>query len=237
MNRIRAGYRTYKLRTVEKLMERMAIKNRTGKVIFCCGLAMMGIGLLALGAASGVFYEKTNAEPTVENTTQSDVDRLLGQIREKTKGTEIERMLLHADTAARGKTMSLATGQVNANVQGLFVLDHTSGRLSCVVLSPRSGGDGVAVFAANVNETLGQAKAGQTDYLMATGAINANVGGRAGQNRPSGCVCYVANSSTGQVAAYTFQFNNTMLENGQAQNGPLTVVWQGASREPAAVRD
>ena len=213
-------------------------KNRIGNATFFCGLAMMAVGLLALGAASGIFYSQlTKTDTAANDSTKTEVERLLALVRAQSPSSDTEPMILNAEAAARGESMSLATGVVSENVEGLFVLDHTTGGLSCLVLSPRNGGDGISLFSANVNEQLGGVKAGKSDFLLTTGRINANVGGRAGANRPAGCVCYVADGSTGQVAAYTFQFNRTMLDNGQGQNGILTPVWQGATREAAPIRD
>ena len=217
-------------------MQKAEQKNRFGNATFYCGIAMMAISLIALGAASGIFYSQST-ENVVDNATQNEVSRLLAQVREQSADSNPQEMVLNAATAARAKGMSMATGFVDEQVEALFVLDHTTGSLSCLILNPRNGGDGISLYTANVKEHLGGVKAGQADYLLVTGNINANLGGRVGAQRAAGSVCYVADASTGQVVAYSFQFNRTLLDNGQGQAGVLTPVWQGAAREAAPVRD
>jgi len=212
-------------------------EQKTRNISFYCGIAMMGIGLLALGAASGIFYSQSNVAELTNNSTRSDVERLMSQVRERNLDTNVEKLLLNAETAVKGSTMSMGTARVSEEVEGLFVLDHTTGVLSCIVLNPRSGGDGIGLFTTNVREQLGGVKTGGADYLLATGFVNANLGGRAGTQRSATCVCYIADSNTGRIAAYSFKFNRTLLDNGKGQSGGLVPVWQGAAREPAAVRD
>ncbi len=194
--------------------------NRSSKTIFISGVVMMVAGLLALGAALGVFASADSAEAKLENSHRANV----------------EQMILNADGATRGKAMSLATGRVSAEVEGLFVLDHLTGSLSCIILSPRTG-EASGLYSTNVTNDLGAVKAGgQQDYLMATGYIDV-MGGRQGQNRPAECVVYVADGNTGQVAAYSMLYNRTALENGQEQGGALNLLWQGGSRPNTARRD
>lgn len=198
-------------------------KQSHTKLILCSGVAMMAIGLLTLGASLGVFWNQQASN----TSTPSEADQI----------ANIEKMVLNADNAARGEAMSLATGLISNDVEGLFVLDHLTGNLSCIVLSPRNGQAGGSLFSTNVNNDLGAAKAGKKDFLMTTGYINAVVGGRVGQLRPADCVVYVADGNTGQVAGYTLQYNRTFIENGQGQGGQLRLVWKGASRPNAMRRD
>lgn len=191
-------------------------KSKPSKTFFFCGLATMSLGFVLIGAALGIFWESSDSD----SVTHMD---------------NIEQMFLNADTAARGKNMSLATGQVYGDVEGLFVLDHLTGNLSCIVLSPRNGA--ASLFFTNINRDLGSEKAGQNDFLLSTGYVNGNRGGRAGRARNANCVVYVADGNTGQVAGYTLAFDQTMLDNGQAQEGALNLVWAGASRQNAIRRD
>ena len=185
--------------------------------LFVCGLATLVVGLVSLGGAIGIFSQ----------TGQSEANPL----------DAVEQMLLNADTATRGQNMSLATGQISNDVEGLFVLDHLTGNLSCIVLSPRNGTAGGSLFVTNVNQDLGAGKAGQNDYLMTTGFINANRGGRSGRTRIANSVVYVADGNTGQVAGYTLAYDQTNLDAGQGQGGTLQLVWKGASREGALRRE
>lgn len=188
------------------------------KAILFFGCTTLALGILALGASMGISWNSASSSP-------------------KTHAQNVQEMLLNADTATRGKNMSLATGQISGDVEGLFVLDHLSGNLSCIVLSPRNGQAGGSLFVTNVNRDLGSGKAGQNDYLMTTGYINAGRGGRVGQNRPANCVVYVADGNTGQVAAYSLQYNQTLIDSGRGQAGNLVRIWSGASRENTVRRD
>ncbi len=191
-------------------------KLNQDKTFFFCGLATTSLGILMLGAALGIFWQSSDS---VEQTHVSNV----------------EKLFLDADTATRGKNMSMATGQIYGDVEGLFVLDHLTGSLSCIVLSPRNGV--ASLFFTNINRDLGAEKAGQSDFLLSTGYVNGNRGGRAGRSRNANCVIYVADGNTGKVAGYTLSFDQTKLDNGQGQEGLLTLVWAGASRENAIRRD
>lgn len=193
-------------------------KPNPGRNLLIWGITTMTLGVLMLVAALVVNWQ-SNETP------------------EQAHLRNVEQLLLQADTATRGKGMSLATGQISADVEGLFVLDHLTGNLSCIVLNPRNGTLGGSLFFTNVARDLGSEKAGQNDFLLATGYINANRGGRAGQARNANCVVYVADGSTGQVAAYTLRYNQNMIDQGQGQQGALELIWAGASREAAIRRE
>ena len=195
------------------------MQKQFSKITVFSSLAMMVIGLVALGGAMGVFWSQSSSESSIEEAHLANV----------------QNMILNADSATRGKAMSLATGRISEDVEGLFVLDHLTGMLSCIVLSPRSGEAG-ALFVTNVNEHLGIAKAGDQDFLMTTGFIN-STGGRGGQQRPAECVVYVADGNSGQVAAYSLLYNKQAIDNAVGQKGTLDLLWKGASRPEAARRD
>lgn len=194
-------------------------KPNPARKFFFWGVTTMAAGILMLGTALVVFWQ--SSDDSIEQAHLNNV----------------EQLLLQADAATRGKGMSLATGQISQDVEGLFVLDHLTGNLSCIVLNPRNGTVGGSLFFTNVNQDLGSEKSGQNDYVLITGYINANLGGRAGRTRNANCVVYVADGSTGQVAGYTLRYNQNMINSGQGQAGALELVWAGASREAAIRRE
>ncbi len=112
----------------------------------------------------------------------------------------IPQLELNAGTASRSKSMSMATGLVDGNVEGLFLLDHVSGVLQCWVLSPKTGSVG-GYYTANVGNDLAVAgKTGSAEYMMVTG--NFFFDGNTGNLAPGQSVCYVGDASTGNVVGY-----------------------------------
>ncbi len=82
---------------------------------------------------------------------------------------ELPPIQLKAGTAARTKSLSMATGLVDNNAEALFVLDHVSGNLQCWLLNSRTGSVG-GIFTANVAADLMMVnKTGEPDYVMTTG--------------------------------------------------------------------
>lgn len=142
---------------------------------------------------------------------------------------------LHAGTAAKGKTMSMATGLITGEVEGLYVLDHASGNLQCWILNPRSGAVG-GIYRANVAADLMTDKSGTPDYVMATGNFFFQ-GGNTGNQVPASSVCYVADESTGNVVGYALSYDRGAINRGIIQAGTLQVVCKGPTRGEEKVRD
>lgn len=145
-------------------------------------------------------------------------------------------IVLNADTANSGKAISLATGLVDENVEGLFVLDHLSGNLQCWVINPKTGGV-AAIFAASPATDMGLDKGGDTDYVMCTGGVNFTARGRTGNARPANVICYVADGNSGKVVGYSLVFDRQAAIRGNTQGGMLEVVCRGFAREAGAIRD
>lgn len=144
-------------------------------------------------------------------------------------------MVLRADSAARGKGVSLATGQVDSSVEGLFVLDHVTGRLECWVLNTRTLAV-AARYQADVSKELESDKAGDADFVLTTGRFLFE-GGVQGNLRPGRCVCYVADGNSGKVVGYGLKFNRQAMLQGNQQIQDMYVVCRGNTRDGATVRD
>ncbi len=143
---------------------------------------------------------------------------------------------LNAGTASRSKSVSMATGLINGNVEGLFVLDHISGNLQCWLLSPKTGAIG-GIYVANAAADLaGGGKAGEADYVMTTGNFFFN-GTKSSSEFPGQSVCYVADSNTGNVIGYGLVYNQQGMKRGVPQKGFLKVVCKGSIRSEASTRD
>lgn len=145
------------------------------------------------------------------------------------------QLLLNADSAARGRGVSLATGAVDTTVEGLFVLDHLTGNLECWVLNTRNGRV-AARYRTNVIERLGTEKSGDADYVLVTGRFVFE-GGVQENLRPGRSICYVADGNSGKVVGYGLRFNRQAMLQGDQQKGELFVVCQGFIRGESLERD
>ena len=143
---------------------------------------------------------------------------------------------LHAGTAARTKSMSMATGWVDGNVEGLFVLDHMTGNIQCWLLNKRTGKVGGIYRANAAADLMVGGKTGTPDYIMTTGNFNFD-GGLSGNNAPSKSICYVADANTGNVVGYNVIYNEQIINRGGADTGSLRLVCKGTARTAVVNRD
>lgn len=143
---------------------------------------------------------------------------------------------VHADTAAGGEGLSFATGPITGEVEGLFVMDHQTGVLQCWVVNQNTGNIG-ALYKFNVAAELGVEKAGDADYVIATGKIDFIGNARVGNDTPSRCICYVGDGNTGRVIGLGLYINKSILAAREQQEGEMTVICRGFTREGSRLRD
>ena len=141
---------------------------------------------------------------------------------------------LHAATASNNDSLSMATGSITSEVEGLWLLDHETGKLQCWLLSPRTGAV-AGIFITNVADDLDSTK-GKPELVMTTGNFFFT-GGKVGKTTPAQSVCYVANTTSGIVAGYSVRVNVTMIDRGATQSGELIKVCTGKIKEPMATRE
>ena len=141
---------------------------------------------------------------------------------------------LHAATASHNDSVSMATGLITSEVEGLWTLDHESGQLQCWVLSPRSGAF-AGSYSTNVANDL-ELNKGKPEFLMTTGNFF-YTGGKIANQEPARSVCYVANTTSGVVDGYSVRINQNLINRGQAQGGALTKICPGKIKEQAATRE
>ena len=143
---------------------------------------------------------------------------------------------LNAGTAARTKTMSMATGRIDNEVEGLFVLDHVSGNLQCWVLNPQTGQVG-GVYRVNVlGDVAPTGKAGAADFVMTTGDFFFS-GGKGTNQVPGQTVCYVGDADSGHVVGYGVVYDKQAIRRGAVAGGVLQLICKGVAREQTATRD
>lgn len=156
--------------------------------------------------------------------------------RNGTPAIDLEPLKLHAASAARGKSISLATGAIDESVEGIYILDHLTGDLQCWVLSPKTGKIS-GIYTANVNVGLETDRAGEKDYVMSTGFF-AFSGGSAGQKVPARSVVYVAEGNSGNVAAFGLQYDKNVIRRGSGvDNGTLELIGKAPARGEGVTRD
>ena len=130
-----------------------------------------------------------------------------------------ERVLHTATAASVGDSFALATGAIDEDAEGVFVLDFLTGNLRCAVLNHRTGKFS-ALFQANVARDLGVTKNGK--YQIVTGIVNFNRGASVFQ--PSLSVVYVLDSNSGNMIAYGIPWRREAATTGQRQFGALVPI-------------
>ena len=118
---------------------------------------------------------------------------------------------LHAAATHGIDKFAIATGLVDNTVEALYFLDFLTGDMRAAVINPKTGKFN-AFFTRNIAADF-QGAGRTSGYLMVTGAVNMPRGSNKFQYADS--IVYVAEASTGQVAAYTVPWNSSL----QAANG------------------
>ena len=127
---------------------------------------------------------------------------------------------LHAVATDRYDTFAMATGPVDEEVEAVYFLDFLTGDLNAVVLG-RTGTAFTAFYRYNVLNDLGVDPAKNPHYMMVTGMHNLRRGGA--RMLPSLSVVYVAEITTGTVAAYAIPWNKGAHAAGQVV--PPMALW------------
>jgi hypothetical protein len=137
---------------------------------------------------------------------------------------------VHAATAAGNDGFSVATGQIDENIEGLFLLDGLTGDLRCYVISVFNG-KFFARMHRNVLKDLDIDNNKNTRLLMVTGRWNFR--SQKGQMRPSDSLVYVVDSASGNFAAYTVPWNKLISSKGRQSGylGEIELRDKGTSRD------
>jgi hypothetical protein len=122
---------------------------------------------------------------------------------------------LHASATHGVEKFAIATGLVDEDVEALYFLDYLTGDMRAAVINPKTG-EFNAFFTRNIAADFGGAGR-NTGYLMVTGQANMPRGTSNFQYARS--IVYVADATTGQVAAYTIPWNSTFHFAGKPQYG------------------
>ena len=140
---------------------------------------------------------------------------------------------VHASTASGNDGFSVATGQIDENVEGLFLLDGLTGDLTCNVISIFNG-KFFARMHHNVLNDLNLDNDKNTRLLMVTGRWSFR--SQSGQMRPSDSLVYVVDSSSGNYAAYAVPWNKLVSNKGRQGThvAEIKLLDKGTARDPTA---
>jgi hypothetical protein len=129
---------------------------------------------------------------------------------------------LHAVATDRSDSFLMATGPLDESIEGIYVLDCLTGELRGAALSRQSARFN-AFFQGNVAKDLNVDQTKNPRYMMVTGMADLM---RTGGNRvaPSKAILYVAEITTGKVAAYAVRWSPGVRVQGQPQQGPFVLL-------------
>lgn len=129
-------------------------------------------------------------------------------------------------TATEGfDNFAIATGLADGQVEAVYFLDYATGELRCAVVNPKTGAFN-AFFTYNVAADFAKAGAGggNAKYLMVTGLADLPVPRGGGNNQLGKSIVYIAEANSGVVAAYTIQWNPSLLHAGRPQQGTFRLL-------------
>jgi hypothetical protein len=139
---------------------------------------------------------------------------------------------LHASATHGIDKFAIATGLVDNNVEALYFLDFLTGDLRAAVFNPRLG-QFMSFYTRNIAGDF-QNSGRNSGYLLVTGSVN--MPRQANKFQFAQSIVYVAEASTGVVAAYTIPWNSSL----QAAEKPQWGAFQLLDVQPfrtAFVRD
>jgi len=125
---------------------------------------------------------------------------------------------LHATATDRYDTFAIATGAVDTEVEAIYFLDFLTGDLRAAVLGNQTG-KFTAFYQYNILADLGVDPSKNPRYLMVTGLSDIRRG--AARMRPSRAAVYVAEITSGKVAAYAIPWDQQSHASGRPTKGTL----------------
>ena len=135
---------------------------------------------------------------------------------------------LHASATHGFDKFAIATGLVDDSVEALYFLDFLTGDMRAAVINPKTGKFN-SFFTRNIAADFGGAGR-NSGYLMVTGSVDMPRGTANFQFAKS--IVYVAEASTGQVAAYTIPWNSSMQAAGKTAVRRIPAARRAASSAP-----
>ncbi len=140
-----------------------------------------------------------------------------------------------ASTSDRSEDIIMATGLIDNDGEGVFILDTVTGDLKGWVLDSRNGSFSTG-YAINVMEYLGVNANSKPDFSMVTGSQTFRPA--RGQSQFASTVIYVAESTTGRVGAFAIPWGNARRNNAAPTVVPFEPLPQAVAefRNQGAIR-
>lgn len=136
-------------------------------------------------------------------------------------GALLPQAPLHAVATDRQENFCIATGWLDTEVEAVFFLDFLTGDLKAAALGPNTFHFNYH-FQTNILQDLGVDVSKNPKYLMVTGG--AQFRRKGGQIQPANSVVYVAELTTGKLAAYGIPWSTAARNANQRFDGPLTLL-------------
>lgn len=168
--------------------------GRRTTVLICITLTTIG---LAIGVVAGILIER----PTSPYA-----------------GLPFE-IPVHAAAAYSQDNYLIATGPVDAGLEGLFFLDALTGELKCAILNERTH-EFMALYNRKVLPDFGK-DVKNPRFMMVTGQANVNETSGGGSSRFADSVIYVVEVTSGQVGCYAFQIPANLKSSSQKFSGEM----------------
>jgi len=127
---------------------------------------------------------------------------------------------LHASATHGIDKFAIATGLVDNGVEALYFLDFLTGDMRAAVINPKTGRFN-SFYTRNIALDFGGAGR-NSGYLLVTGSADMPRG--TAQFQFARSVVYVAEASTGVVAAYTIPWNSSLQAAGRTQYGEFQLL-------------
>ena len=156
-------------------------------------------------------------------------------------GNPLGDIKIQASATDRSDNMLLATGYVDPDLEAVYYLNQTTGRLAAGILSKRDG-KFQGLFDRNINadlaEVLRQKKLNiqvpiAPKYTMVTGEVDAE--NRGGIWKVAKSVVYIAEANTGMMMVYTIPWQPTLHGADQISQDVLQ-LWTAEQFQPALIR-
>ena len=128
---------------------------------------------------------------------------------------------LHAMATDRIESFAMATGALDNEVEAVYFLDFLTGELRAMVLGKQGKWSGI--FNANVANDLKVDVQKNPRFMIVTGMATLRRAGGS-QLQPSAATCYVAELTTGKVAAYVLPWSPSNYKSYQGQSGSLICI-------------
>ena len=139
---------------------------------------------------------------------------------------------VHAVATHGQENFAICTGPMDSDTEGVYLLDFLTGDLKCAVLSHQTGKFN-SLFETNVAKDLEVVSGKNPKFLMVTGVTDLSRGAQ--QLQPSKAIVYVAEVTSGNVAAYGIMWSPQQWKAGTPQQLQIAMLDKWKFRK-AAIR-